>query len=61
MAPGLPSEPLTEIRPASAVGEPAANQIRRETWLAAYAQIIDPEIIARLTAPGGPRRRRPAV
>jgi ribosomal protein S18 acetylase RimI-like enzyme len=42
-----------EIRPASAADEPAITQIRRETWLAAYAQIIDPEIIARVTAPGG--------
>jgi ribosomal protein S18 acetylase RimI-like enzyme len=41
-----------EIRPASADDEPAITQIRRETWLAAYAQIIDPEIIARVTAPG---------
>jgi hypothetical protein len=42
-----------EIRPASAADEPAITQIRNETWLAAYAQIIDPVIIARLTAPGG--------
>jgi ribosomal protein S18 acetylase RimI-like enzyme len=42
-----------EIRPASAADEPAITQIRRETWLVAYAQIIDPEIIGRVTAPGG--------
>ena len=42
-----------EIRLASVADEPAITQIRRETWLAAYAQIIDPEIIARVTASGG--------
>jgi ribosomal protein S18 acetylase RimI-like enzyme len=42
-----------EIRAASAADEPAITQIRRETWLAAYAQIIDPEIITRVTASGG--------
>ena len=42
-----------EIRPASAADEPAITQIRRETWLVAYAQIIDPEVIGRVTAPGG--------
>jgi ribosomal protein S18 acetylase RimI-like enzyme len=41
-----------EIRPASAADEPAITQIRRATWLAAYAQIIDPEIIERVTGPG---------
>jgi ribosomal protein S18 acetylase RimI-like enzyme len=41
------------IRPASAADEPDISEIRRETWLAAYAQIIDPEIIDRVTAPGG--------
>ena len=40
-----------EIRPASAEDEPIITQIRRETWLAAYAQIIDPELIERVTAP----------
>ena len=40
-----------EIRPATADDEPIITQIRRETWLAAYAQIIDPEIIERVTAP----------
>jgi GNAT superfamily N-acetyltransferase len=40
-----------EIRPASADDEPIITQIRRETWLAAYAQIIDPELIERVTAP----------
>jgi ribosomal protein S18 acetylase RimI-like enzyme len=40
-----------EIRPATAADEPVTAQIRRETWLAAYAQIIDPEIIERVTAP----------
>jgi hypothetical protein len=44
---------LIEIRPASAANGPAITEVRRETWLAAYAQIIDPVIIARLTAPGG--------
>ena len=42
-----------EIRLAAAADEPAITQVRRETWLAAYAQIIDPEIIARVTASGG--------
>jgi GNAT superfamily N-acetyltransferase len=42
-----------EIRAASAADEPAITQIRHETWLTAYAQIIDPEIIDRVTAPGG--------
>ena len=42
-----------EIRPASAADEPAITQIRHETWLTAYAQIIDPVIIERVTAPGG--------
>ena len=42
-----------EIRPASAAGEPAITQIRQETWLTAYAQIIDPVIIDRVTAPRG--------
>ena len=42
-----------EIRPASAADEPAITQIRQETWLTAYAQIIDPEIIERVTAPRG--------
>jgi len=40
-----------EIRPATAADEPVITQIRRETWIAAYAQIIDPEIIERVTAP----------
>jgi ribosomal protein S18 acetylase RimI-like enzyme len=40
-----------EIRAAAAADEPVITQIRRETWLAAYAQIIDPEIIGRVTAP----------
>ena len=39
------------IRPAAAADEPIITEIRRETWLAAYAQIIDPEIIERVTAP----------
>jgi ribosomal protein S18 acetylase RimI-like enzyme len=42
-----------EIRPATAADEPIITQIRRETWFAAYAQIIDPEIIERMTAPRG--------
>jgi GNAT superfamily N-acetyltransferase len=41
-----------EIRLASAADDPAITEIRRETWLTAYAQIIDPEIIERVTAPG---------
>jgi ribosomal protein S18 acetylase RimI-like enzyme len=40
-----------EIRAAAAADEPVITQIRRETWLAAYAQIIDPGIIERVTAP----------
>jgi ribosomal protein S18 acetylase RimI-like enzyme len=40
-----------EIRPASDADESVITQIRRETWFAAYAQIIDPTIIDRLTAP----------
>ena len=42
-----------EIRPAAADDEPTITEIRRETWLTAYAQIIDPEIIDRVTASGG--------
>jgi ribosomal protein S18 acetylase RimI-like enzyme len=42
-----------EIRSASADDEPTITEIRRETWLTAYAQIIDPEIIDRVTASGG--------
>jgi len=42
-----------EIRPASAADEPAITQILQETWLTAYAQIIDPVIIERVTAPRG--------
>ena len=48
-----------EIRPASAADEPAITQIRQETWLTAYAQIIDPEIIERVTAPRGPVNAAP--
>jgi ribosomal protein S18 acetylase RimI-like enzyme len=48
------------IRSASVADEPDINQIRRETWLAAYAQIIDPEIIDRVTAPrAGPSAAPP--
>jgi ribosomal protein S18 acetylase RimI-like enzyme len=42
-----------KIRPASGADEPAITQIRQETWLTAYAQIIDPVIIERVTAPQG--------
>jgi ribosomal protein S18 acetylase RimI-like enzyme len=54
------------IRPATAADEPIITQIRRETWLAAYAQIIDPEIIERVTAPrdgasAGPRPDRTSL
>ena len=42
-----------EIRPASAADEPAITQNLQETWLTAYAQIIDPVIIERVTAPRG--------
>ena len=48
-----------EIRPASAADEPIITQIRRETWLAAYAQIIAPEIIERVTAPRDGARAAP--
>jgi GNAT superfamily N-acetyltransferase len=55
-----------EIRPASAADEPIITQLRRETWFAAYAQIIDPEIIERVTAPrdgasAGPRPDRTSL
>jgi ribosomal protein S18 acetylase RimI-like enzyme len=55
-----------EIRPATAADEPIITEIRRETWLAAYAQIIDPEIIERVTAPrdgasAGPRPDRTSL
>jgi ribosomal protein S18 acetylase RimI-like enzyme len=55
-----------EIRPATAADEPIITQIRRDTWLAAYAQIIDPVIIERVTAPrdgasGGPRPDRTSL
>ena len=54
------------IRPATAADEPIITQIRRETWLAAYAQIIDPQIIERVTAPrdgasAGPRPDRTSL
>jgi ribosomal protein S18 acetylase RimI-like enzyme len=55
-----------EIRPATAADEPIISRIRRETWIAAYAQIIDPEIIERVTAPragasAGPRPDRTSL
>jgi ribosomal protein S18 acetylase RimI-like enzyme len=55
-----------EIRPATAADEPIITQIRRETWFAAYAQIIDPAIIERVTAPragpsGGPQPDRTSL
>jgi ribosomal protein S18 acetylase RimI-like enzyme len=52
MAGTYPRTVPIEIRAASAADEPAITQIRQETWLTAYAQIIDPEIIGRVTAPG---------
>jgi GNAT superfamily N-acetyltransferase len=48
-----------EIRPASAADEPAITEIRHETWLTAYAQIIDPAIIEQVTAPGQPANAAP--
>jgi ribosomal protein S18 acetylase RimI-like enzyme len=42
-----------EIRTTSAADEPAVTQIRQETWLTAYAQIIDPVTIEPVTAPRG--------
>jgi ribosomal protein S18 acetylase RimI-like enzyme len=49
-----------EIRPATAADEPIITRIRREAWFAAYAQIIDPEIIERVTAPrAGPSAAPP--
>jgi GNAT superfamily N-acetyltransferase len=48
-----------EIRPASAADEPAISDIRHETWLTAYAQIIDPAIIEQVTAPGRPASAAP--
>jgi ribosomal protein S18 acetylase RimI-like enzyme len=48
-----------EIRPASAADEPAITEIRNETWLTAYAQIIDPAIIEQVTAPGRPTNAAP--
>jgi len=55
-----------EIRPATAADEPIITQIRRDSWLAAYAQIIDPVIIERVTAPragasAGPRPDRTSL
>jgi ribosomal protein S18 acetylase RimI-like enzyme len=52
MARTYPRNVPYEIRSASADDEPTITEIRRETWLTAYAQIIDPEIIDRITAPG---------
>jgi len=43
----------TEIRPASAADGPAIARVRRESWFAAYAGIIDAQLIDRATAPGG--------
>src|SRR5580692_4824192 len=53
MAGTYPRTVPIEIRAASAADEPAVTQIRQETWLTAYAQIIDPVIIERVTAPRG--------
>jgi ribosomal protein S18 acetylase RimI-like enzyme len=53
MARTYPRNVPIEIRPASAADEPTIGEIRHETWLTAYAQIIDPAIIGRVTAPGG--------
>ena len=53
MARTYPRSVPIEIRAASAADEPAVTQIRQETWLTAYAQIIDPVIIERVTAPRG--------
>ena len=53
MARTYPRKVPIEIRPASADDEPTITDIRRETWLTAYAQIIDPKIIDRVTASGG--------
>ena len=66
MARTYPGTVPIEIRPASADDEPIISQIRRETWLAAYAQIIDPEIIEQVTAPrdgasAGPRPDRTSL
>jgi ribosomal protein S18 acetylase RimI-like enzyme len=54
MARTYPRNVPIEIRPASAADEPAITEIRHETWLTAYAQIIDPAIIDQVTAPGRP-------
>jgi ribosomal protein S18 acetylase RimI-like enzyme len=48
-----------EIRQASDADEPAITDIRHETWLTAYAQIIDPAIIEQVTAPGRPVNAAP--
>jgi len=39
-----------QIRPASAADGPAIGRVRRESWFAAYAGIIDAALIARATA-----------
>jgi hypothetical protein len=50
----------TEIRPASAADGPAIARVRRESWFAAYAGIIDAELIDRATAGGDDGRRASA-
>jgi GNAT superfamily N-acetyltransferase len=40
----------TEIRPAAADDAPAIGRVRRESWFAAYAGIIDAELIDHATA-----------
>jgi GNAT superfamily N-acetyltransferase len=44
---------VIEIRPGSAADAPAIAQVRRESWQAAYSEIIAPSIIDRATAAGG--------
>jgi len=52
MARTYPRNVPFEIRSASAADDQAITEIRNETWLTAYAQIIDPAIIEQVTAPG---------
>jgi GNAT superfamily N-acetyltransferase len=54
--PGLPviyDQRMTEIRPATPADSEAIARVRRASWVAAYSDIIAPEIIDRATATDG--------
>jgi GNAT superfamily N-acetyltransferase len=49
-----------QIRLTTAADLPAIGRVRRETWFAAYSEILDQDIIDRVTATGGANADRPA-